>query len=489
MPPIHRVFAALLCAATTSAAALGDETPVYDQGNRRELFVDRHRIESLSGSARLMLHAPQPAEIAMRFDAPWEGPVSCYVTVFRDGDKLRMYYRSYWTADDAIDPTNGAIKTTTQTGLQFACLAESNDAGRTFTRPKLGLYEFEGSKDNNIILPHRSHNFAPFKDDRPGVPGDERYKALMTKGSPFPTGTVSGRGLAALVSPDGIHWRAASHNTVLTDGTFDSHNVAFWDPNHREYRSYFRIYPNKIREVGWARSDDFKSWSETTAIDQGDAPIEEFYTNATLPYFRAPHFYFAFPKRLMPSRSGREGHRGLSDAVFLSSRDGAHFDRTFMEALIRPGRDELNWGDRSTMPAWGLVQTGPDEMSIFYSQHYRYPSSHIRRGFWRLDGIASLHTDAAPGELVTNPFTFAGNKLTLNYATSAAGSVQVEIQDAAGAPIPGFTLADAPETFGDKIDAPFAWKQGADVSRLAGKPVRLRFVARDADVYSYQFVN
>ena len=59
----------------------------------RDLAVSRQQIESLSGTARLALHAPQPADIALKFDAPWEGEYSGYVTVFRDGDKFRMYYR------------------------------------------------------------------------------------------------------------------------------------------------------------------------------------------------------------------------------------------------------------------------------------------------------------------------------------------------------------------------------------------------------------
>ncbi len=231
----------------------------------------------------------------------------------------------------------------------------------------------------------------------------------------------------------------------------------------------------------------FSNLDRTAADRTGDAPHEHLYTNATQLYFRAPHFYFSFPKRFMATRSGLEGHRGLSDAVFLSSRDGLHFDRTFLEALIRPGRDELNWGDRSTMPAWGLIQTGPDEMSIYYTQHYKYPSAHLRRGVWRLDGIASLHADGSPGELVTKPFRFAGGRLMLNYATSAAGSICIEIQDKAGKPLPGFTVTDAPETYGDKIDVPFAWKRGDDVSSLAGKVVRLRFLLKDADLYAYQF--
>lgn len=475
------IFLAAALFATIAAAE------VRELGDRRELFVDRHGIESTSGSARLVMHPPQPAEIALRFDAPWEGPVSTYVTVLRDGDRYRMYYRASCSPPELIDPATGMLQPDKdRKSLQFACMAESKD-GRTFTKPNLGVVEFEGSKANNIVLGNISHNFAPFKDERPDVPADERYKAVMTKSSPFPAERVEGRGLAAFCSPDGVHWRTLVDHTILTDGAFDSHNVAFWDPNHREYRSYYRIFPNKIREIGWCRSDDFRTWSPMQPIDQGAPATEHFYTNAITTYFRAPQYYFAFPKRIMERRVGKPGHRGVSDAVFLSSRDGHHFDRTFSEALIRPGRDELNWGDRATMPAHGLMQTGPDEMSIYYTQHYRYASAHVRRGVWRLDGIASLHAGAEPGELITNPFTFKGRALTLNYATSAAGNVQVEIQDADGKPIRGFTLADAPEAFGDKIDAPFAWKSGTDVSSLAGKPVRLRFVLRDADVYSYCF--
>ena len=73
-------------------------------------------------------------------------------------------------------------------------------------------------------------------------------------------------------------------------------------------------------------------------------------------------------------------------------------------------------------------------------------------------------------------------------ATSAGGSVRVEIQDEAGQPVPGFTLADSPVLFGNTVRHVVAWKGGADVGALAGKPVRLRFELKDADLYSMQFV-
>ncbi|MBA4016607.1 MAG: hypothetical protein C0483_05415 [Pirellula sp.] len=474
---------------STWSSAGADEAPaVYEQGSRRELFVDRRQTAAISGGARLQLHSPVPANVALAFDSPWDGDYSAFVTVLRDGDEVRMYYRGWKPGPLGKD---GSKRTSLE--RQVTCLAVSKD-GVTFTKPKLGLYEFQGSKENNIVVDHPSHNFAPFIDTRPGIAADERYKALQTYGSI----NGKGKGLSSFASVDGIHWRLTSDEPVITKGAFDSQNIAFWDSVTNQYRSYYRVtagseYDDKklqtagIRTVAMATSPDFATWSDPQTIDFGNTKAEHLYTNATTPYFRAPHYYFMFPKRLMGKRSGLEGHNGISDGVFLSSRDGLRFDREFLQAFIRPGRDPLNWGDRSIMTAYGLVQTGPDEMSVYYSENYRYPSNRMRRGVLRLDGIASLHAEGEPGELVTKPLRFTGKRLELNYATSAAGTVQVEIQDEAGKPIPGFTLKDAPELFGDKIDGPFAWKNGTDVSSLAGKTVRLRFVVRDADVYAYRF--
>jgi hypothetical protein len=75
----------------------------------------------------------------------------------------------------------------------------------------------------------------------------------------------------------------------------------------------------------------------------------------------------------------------------------------------------------------------------------------------------------------------------MNFSTSIAGSVRVEIQDAGGTPLPGYGLEDCPEIFGDHLARVVAWKGGSDVSGLAGKPIRLRFVMKDADLYSIRF--
>jgi hypothetical protein len=139
------------------------------------------------------------------------------------------------------------------------------------------------------------------------------------------------------------------------------------------------------------------------------------------------------------------------------------------------------------MIAWGILQTAPDEMSIYFSQHYGFESQHLRRGVLRLDGIASAYAGYAGGELITRPVRFAGKRLILNYATAASGHVKVEIQDLSGKPMPGYTLGEGRELYGDAIAEAYTWKSNKDLSALADRPVRLRFVLKDADLYSYRF--
>ena len=113
-------------------------------------------------------------------------------------------------------------------------------------------------------------------------------------------------------------------------------------------------------------------------------------------------------------------------------------------------------------------------------------TAYLRRYAIRIDGFVSVAAPLSGGELLTRPLVFEGARLELNYSTSAAGSVRVEIQDAVGHPIPGFTLADNAELYGDSLRQTVHWKS-ADVGALSGKPVRLRFELRDADLYSFQF--
>ena len=91
------------------------------------------------------------------------------------------------------------------------------------------------------------------------------------------------------------------------------------------------------------------------------------------------------------------------------------------------------------------------------------------------------------GELITRPVTFTGGTLSLNFATSAAGSLRVELQDVQGKALPGYALNDCDELFGDTVDRTVTWHNKSDLSTLIGDVVRVRFVLRDADLFAFQF--
>ena len=443
---------------------------MYDIGFRRELFVDDRLIDRMEGLS-LKLHSPDRREVALSLNASWEGPYSHYVTVFQDEDKYRMYYRGWQNAESRA----------------FTCLAESDD-GVHWQKPNLGIVDFEGSKDNNIVWKGPgAHNFAPFKDSKPGVRHEERYKALADDLERPGKGRT---GLRAIASPDGLNWHLMKEEPVMTEGKFDSQNLAFWDSEQNLYIAYIRDSKG-FRSIRRCTSEDYLIWSDPEWLDFGAAPDEHLYTNATIPYFRAPHFYLAFPKRyvkernLTPLPTTDEQPNGVSDGVFMSSRDGLHWDRRFMEAFLRPGRDRECWMDRNNGIAWGMLATAADEISLYWIEHYRYPSCRVRRGTLRMDGFVSVNAGYGGGEMVTKPFTFSGDRLSLNYATSAVGRVQVEIQDPDGRPVKGFELCL--EMYGDEIDAVVGWPVGSDLKKLADRQIRLRFVLKDADIYSMVF--
>ncbi|MCX5660957.1 MAG: hypothetical protein NTW19_14725 [Planctomycetota bacterium] len=98
-------------------------------------------------------------------------------------------------------------------------------------------------------------------------------------------------------------------------------------------------------------------------------------------------------------------------------------------------------------------------------------------------GFASVRAGVREGELLTRPLRVGKGELRLNFATSAIGSVQVEVQDEAGRAMPGFELAQSPKRFGDELDAPWKWT-AADFRSLAGRTVRLRVVLSDADIFA-----
>lgn len=503
--------------------------------DRRELFVDDHLVGRLVGKADLRLHSPVPREVVLMHDVPWEGNATAYHSVFRDGDRYRMYFRAWH-----LNVNNGKLVP----GLESLSCAESDD-GIHWRRPDVGFHQFRGSKANNILITREAAERegvtisgpAVFRDTNPVAPPEARYKTFFISRNPL--------GMVPYHSADGLRWTRAAPAPVITDGAFDSQNLVFWDAVRNEYRAYWRFFtrgtttgatwkPDGVRAIRTATSRDLLHWEHQADLVYPGSPVEQLYENGVAPYYRAPHLLIGFPVRYA-DRAGASSttdggaseaavrariakwpaslralpdfeHRAMralaserfgsavTEALFMASRDGVTF-RRWNEAFFRPGIERPGtWNYGQQFVAWRPVETrsdlpgAPPELSFYATEGYwTGPGTALRRYSLRLDGFVSVHASAAGGELVTPPLTFTGATLSLNFATSAVGSVRVEIQSAEGERLRGFSLRDCDELFGDTHARTAAWKGRSDVSELRGRPVRLRFVLRDADLFSFQF--
>lgn len=455
-----------------------------DIASKRELFVDDFLIDAMEGT-QLVMGVPEHKGTALFFDEAWEGRYCGYVTVFwDDGQRLyRMYYRGLPEAGK--DGSQNEV----------TCYAESSD-GILWNKPKLKLFTVRNSSENNVVLAGHapySHNFSPFLNIRPGAPAEERYLALA--------GTSS-TGLSGFASEDGFRWHK-TEEAMITEGAFDSQNVAFWSESESCYVCYFRSWSEGdykgYRWVSRCTSPDFRHWSAPVVMDAGDRPPEELYTNQTLAYYRAPHIYVSLAARFMPGRRvvSEEAARKLgieegyykdcSDNVLITSRGGNHYTRTFMEGFIRPGIGLENWTSRTNYPAWGIVPTGETEMSFYIQHNYGQPTARLDRYSMRPDGFVSLRAGYDGGSMTTKPLLFTGTALYMNFSTSAAGSIRVALLHEDGSAIDGYGLDDCPEIIGNMVDQPIAWQDKEDIRALAGTPIRLHLVMKDADLYAIQF--
>ena len=501
-------FVLLLLAAAPLAGA-AEKPP--EIGSRLELFVDDWLVERFEGDASLHLHKPLGKEVVLMNDRPWEDTSLGYVSVLKDGDLFRMYYRGHHhgSGEDARG--------------EPMCYSESRD-GVNWTKPNLGLFEYKGSTNNNIVLGGDGRKYfptdqwrgklgfetslgwrgdmVPFVDTRPNVTPDARYKALVrgARGAHQIPGRHTDYGMYPFKSPDGIHWTLMSGKPVITKGRFDSQNLAFWDPIHGRYVAFVRdLLKGSIRNVHMAVSEDFVHWTEPVPLKYSDKVDRQMYTNGVLPYERAPHLLIAFPTEYTDRFAVAQVH-----PILMASRDGGHSFVRHREPLIPGSAPQERDGNRSNFMAHGLVRGNEREYYVYATEGYGYehsdalpewkkesfaPRTRLRRFAFRVDGFVSVRSGPDGGTIVTKPFVFDGNELQLNFITwpRPAGAIRVEVQDANGQPLTGLTLNDCKPLRGDKIDHVVSWKSGVTPGRYAGRAVRLRFQLKHADLFSFKF--
>ncbi|MDO5553970.1 MAG: hypothetical protein Q4G68_09415 [Planctomycetia bacterium] len=501
---LKRIFCIALSILFFSILNLGtvQGAETLNLGDQRELFIDDYLIASME-HACLRVHEPKRENVIAVLDQPWEGNGCGYQAILYDEEAklFRLYYKSWKVGN----PT-----------LQIGMLTSAD--GIHWERPNVGLWEYEGSKENNIVLgklewpggnSDSCHDFSPWRDTNPNASPDAKYKA---------TGSgMSCKGVWAYKSPDGIHWTPMHDGPVFTSGHFDSQNISFWSETEQKYVLYYRVFVDGVRSIFRAVSDDYIHWTDEGQIQfpEGEGPQErtQFYVNQIRPYYRATQLYLGFPARycdngltestkLLPQWEERQARMGLAprygtavtDTIFITSRDGMNF-RQGNDVFLRPGlRTQDNWAYGDNYIAWNLIETdspemdSPRELSLFsIESFFTGDSIKLRRYSLRIDGFSSIHANHEPGIVVTKPLTFSGKELTINYRTSAAGLLFVEICDDAGEVIPGFEKENCDVLYGDSLDRIVSWKGNKDVSSLAGHSIVLKFYLQEADVYSLKF--
>ncbi len=472
--------------------------------SKREVCWDWYLADKIE-NITLKLHKPKKKNLALECNAPWEGCTCGYPAVMKVGDTYRLYYRASGRQD---------LKD------ESFCMAESRD-GKTFTRPELCKFETGGTLKNNVFFREDRFvdNFSVHYDTNPDCPDDEKFKAL----SLIMPDDFSKTELGYYKSPDGINFTFVCILPIR--GIFDTLNVVLWDKKEKIYRMYIRDFhdengetskydPNTamekaIRDIRLTTSKDFVNWSEPKKIeyDEGTADLQ-MYTNQIIKYPRSD-IYLGMPTRYadrardavnfkyLPDWGGertkliKDGHRegtAVTDCVLMTSRDGFHFSRTD-DAFMTPGlEDKYNWVYGDCYPSHGIIETcaddcsGAHELSFFAGSGYRNECTKFIRYTVRLDGFFSWYGNFGGGAVTTVPIAFTGNSMSINFATSAIGSIRILLCDEDGKPIEGYNSGIL---FGDSLDRNVDFEK--PLESISGKMVRIRFELKDCDLYSFKF--
>jgi hypothetical protein len=210
----------------------------------------------------------------------------------------------------------------------------------------------------------------------------------------------------------------------------------------------------------------------------------DYYNSAAVKHPDCPDAYFLFS-------SNFHHEQDVLEVTLSTSRDGIQYQR-WTEPIVSPGY-EGTWDRRSIYMATGILSRG-DDMYLYYGgRDWCHGEANLRgagavgRVRYRRDGFVAQKAAAQGGELVTRPLQFDGRRLEVNFDAGAGGRIKTEVLDETGAPIPGFTAEEADWQFYNDTARTMTWKKSPDLSTLAGRPVRLRFIAKAANLYAFRF--
>lgn len=433
-----------------------------DIGAVRQLFADLHRIESVD-SIEHVVHAGQKQGIVLRPTRPWEtNNAYLYGTVLYDEEAsiFRMWYQSW-------DPSLGWYRT----------LYASSLDGYRWDKPNLGLFDYGGARDNNIVLTQHSSTVV-----LGGHGGDERYRMVTAQFS----------GYHSWGSADGIKWHLLNEKPILPDS--DVSNLSYDSIVGRYILTTKHPHPSGRRVAFLSTSQDYKSWSPAVPVMWGDAEdvaearsrgftAADIYGMPIVPY---EDLFIGFPWVMYDGAPGQP-----VEVQIAFSRNLRDWDRRDRTPVIPRGRTG-DFDSGMTFSASNLLVRG-SEVWMYYGgwdgPHDADVSSRsaaIGLVKWRRDGFASMRNCCGGGVITTRRIVPGGRSMHVN-ANMDRGQLLVEVLDARGHVVPGFEASGSIAISTDSVDHRVSWASSRDFAELRQVDVRLRFYVDRGDVFSYWF--
>ena len=391
-----------------------------------------------------------------------------------ESSQFRLWYMSY----------NAGLPLAERTPILYAISKDGID----FDRPGLGLVDFRGSTQNNILMHHYGHHdlYSPsvLRDDRDPDP-QRRYKMIWWD---FPTGSrgYHDDGMCVAFSPDGIHWTRHPDNPVLSakkqERSISDVMSVMYDSRAGKFVAYTKGWADPwpaFRQIVRTESTDFIHWSEpevvlTHAFDERDPQS----------YGMSVTQYESVYLGLLCSYK-KPGNETI-DIQLTVSHDNRTWERVADQATFLPPGGDGSWDDGMLFCA-PLIQHD-DQVLIYYGgwdgpHNTSQRRSGIGLATLRRDGFVSLDAGSREGVVTTRLLRGAAGPLLIN-ADARAGSIRVEVLGMDGNPLPGFTAAECLPVTEDGIEQHVHWEEHDALPEINGG-VQLRFMIRDASLYSF----
>lgn len=454
-------------------------------GMQKVLLVD-HEFITKSDGVRLRLHPPRKTGARLiESEYPWESATLNWFSVLHDGALYRMWYECY-DVDGWPTPDDTSF-----------CYAESTD-GIRWTKPKLGLFAYRGSKANNILFrqigegSHRSrvHGSGVFLDQ--AAPPEARYKCVSQ--GQFQGIAERPYFVAGMTSPDGLHWTRLPK--PICNVFADSQYSGLWDSRERRYVIYGRVSGHGGRAIGRAAGSRFDEFAPLTRVLQtgpDDPPESDLYNPACLQCPGIPGLTLMFPSLFRHREDTLDIHLAVS-------RDGVNWTRPERDKPFIPLGDPADFdGGSLYMGNGGCLLTG-DELSFYFSgstlrhgqvdlKKLTIPANRrvITRAVSTVDRLVSATAGPAGGTFETPTLRFTGDRLVVNATARTGGRVRIALLDAEGRPIPGHGLEDCRALQADNDSWTVTWADRQMVTHLSTQPIRIRIALHDADIFAFQF--